>query len=37
VRTSQLPVDEFVDEEGKLGTSSGDKNMGEADAYESRE
>jgi len=37
VRTSQLPVDEFVDEEGELGTSSGDKNMGEADAYESHE
>ena len=37
VRTPQLSPDEFADAEEELGTSNGDRNLGEADAYESRE
>ena len=36
-RSPQVSLDEFVDAEEELGTSSGDRNLREADAYESRE
>ena len=37
VSTPRVSLDEFVDAEEELGTSGRDRNLREADAYESRE